>query len=171
MSLAFYPVGLSGRSTLAEDSPGAIRYSEYQGAETREPQVQMRLFNDAGEAAVVGGVYLIVPTGVEEENPKVIDVAADTVVAHRVAVAIEAVADQAWGWFAVGGYVDALVEGTTDVAVGDFLKTTAATSATAFFKDATARSVKSFAVACTAQASATPTLTKVYLLGDLGDVD
>jgi hypothetical protein len=169
------PHGIQGRSTLAEDTPGAIRYGEYvssAGVNTHEPQVMVRLFNDTAAACVKSAIYMVDYDGDEEENPKVIAIAADAAGGGRwVVVATEATADQAWGWFVIFGYVDALVEGTGDVAKDDYLKTTAATSTTGFVVDGTARTVDSFAMATEAQADAGEIAIKVYLLGQRADVD
>jgi hypothetical protein len=130
----------------------------------------VRLYNNSGGATLAGGVYTVTFTGVVTTNPQVIDCAAVTVDV-QVVVALEVIPDGDWGWFAVQGYCDALVDGdSADVAAGDFLKIVAGTNADAFIKDGASRTADSFAIACEANTS-TEALKKVYLFGDFGDID
>lgn len=63
------------------------------------------------------------------------------------------------------GYAEAAVEGTTDVAAGEFLEVLATEAA--FKKDhATTRSVNSVAMAVDAQASNSAVVVSVYLFGE-----
>lgn len=177
--IGFSGYNIQGRSTLADDTPGALRMCSYvtsAGVETKEPQLQVRLFNDTGSAMVVGQVYVTNFDGDEEKNPKVAVISALSAGDERwVVVATATTADQAWGWFVIKGYVDALVEGTTDVAVDDYLKTTAATSTTGLIKDqavGSGRTTKTAAIACAAQTANSNVATKIYLIGDRGvDID
>lgn len=160
--------GIQGLSTLANDAPGAIRYSEYvdsSGVNTHEPQIQVRLYNATGGACVVGRPYMVTYDGDEETNPSVTTPAAVSAPCW-VVFATEATATASWGWFTIAGYDDVLVEGTTDVAKDDFLKITAATTATAMLKDGTTKTTDSIAIACAAQASNSEVLTKCYIIGE-----
>jgi hypothetical protein len=169
-----HPSGFMPRNVAAGDSPGQIRLISYvnsSGVETGEACRIVRLFNDRGAACVLGGVYMVDFDATVAQNLKVATCVAETSVQRQVVVAMAATADQAWGWFAYAGYVDALVDGdTTDVAAGDYLKITAGTNADAFLGNTTSRTVDSFAIAMAANTS-TEALTKVFLLGDPADVD
>ena len=165
------PHGVQPRTTLTDTNPGAGLFNEYidsNGVQTHEPQYWIKVYNGTSGALTKGGVYMVVYDGDEETNPKLAapaTVAADA----QVVVATAASADATWCWVVVSGYVDALVEGTTDVAKDDFLK---ATNAQIYFvKDATTKSTDSAAIACAAQAANSAVLTKVYLIGDLVDID
>jgi hypothetical protein len=135
-------------------------------------RIKRRLYNGRGSATVAGGVYIQQHDGDEETSPRVITCAAQAADVE-VVVSIGIVADASWGWFVYKGYVDALVEGTTDVAKDDTLKVVTASSPAAFIQDTAALVVTpdSVAVACAAQTSATPTLTKVQMFGSRADVD
>jgi len=91
--------------------------------------------------------------------------AATSSVYQRIGVAVNA-ASGAGEWITVQlrGFAEASVEGTTDVAAGDFLEVL--TTENDFKKDGAARTVYSGAVAVDAQPSATPTVVTVYLIGD-----
>jgi hypothetical protein len=168
-----HPSGIIGRSTIANDTPGQVRlvsYTTSAGVETNEPQRQVRLFNDTGAACVKGGVYMVGFDATEEQNPK-IEVCAAVTVNRQLVVAVEATADQTWGWFAYAAYVDALVDGdTTDISAGDYLKIVAGTNPDAFIDDSTSRTADSAAIAMEAN-TGTQALTKVFLFGDPCDVD
>jgi hypothetical protein len=176
MSLAWsVPHGIMGRSTLANDTPGQTRFVSYvsqAGVETNEPQRQIRLFNDLGAAAVVGRPYVITFDGNEEQQPKA-STPATAAADQYVVVAVTAVPDQTWGWYACAGYVNAQVDGdATDVSVGDFLTVTNAIP-TAFTDNTTARTTDSFAIACEANtgAAVAGTQHKILLFGDPADID
>lgn len=173
MAVGFGAHSIQGRSTACDDSPGATKLGSYvtsAGVETKEPQALVRLINNSGGALVKNQVVLVEYTGLGTTNPGVITVAAKTPNYFAV-VATEAVAASAFSWFVFQGYVDALVEGTTDVAVGDFLKLVAGTSSTGFIKDGTAKTTKSFAIAHAAQATDSAVAAKVYLFGETADPD
>jgi hypothetical protein len=67
----------------------------------------------------------------------------------------------------VEGPCTMLVEGTTDVAAGDYLKIAPATFADAAIKEGAALTNSSVGVACAAQAANSKVATKVQLLGVL----
>lgn len=102
-----------------DEVAGHVDTEGYDGTWRKE----MLVFNDTGAALVVGNCYhLTAAGGLEAETPKVIawtDANNDNF--RDLVIATEAVADQAYGWVCFAGTVRAHVEGTTDVAVGDFL--------------------------------------------------
>lgn len=114
-------------------------------------------------SAVVGAQYVVSYDGDEETCPA-LTTAATLAVYQEVAVVLATQgATAGFQWVQVAGKCQMLVEGTTDVAKDDFLELL--NTETSAKKDATTRSVNSFAIACAAQTSATPTLTDVILLG------
>jgi hypothetical protein len=146
---------------------GHVATEGYDGTWRKE----IKVFNDTGGALVVGDCYhLTVAGGLEAETPKVIawtDAGNDNF--RDLVVATEAIADQAYGWVCFAGTVDAHVEGTTDVAVGDFLMldTNSAAGVTALITSGGAVETNStVAVAQEAQATAgVATKAQVFLLG------
>lgn len=133
-------------------------------------QKQIRVFNDTGGALVVGDCYHLTASGLPEENPKVLDFTdAGNDNYRMLVVAVEAIADQSYGWVAFAGYVDAHVEGTTDVAVGDylFLDTNSGGGVTALITSGgTVETNSTVAIACEAQGTAgVATKAMVFLLG------
>ena len=167
-----YTAGVMGRSSLANDTPGARRAVSYiasDGTVTNEPQIQHRIYNGLGAASVTGGAYVIAYDGDEETNPKFI-LPVTAAFDSECCVTPAIVADATWSWVVTAGYVDALVEGTTDVVKDDFLKVTQANGAS-FITDTSTRSADSMAIATAGQTSATPTLTKIFILGGAHDVD
>lgn len=158
--------------TAAGVVPGAERIVKYvdSSGNVSGYQKQVLLYNATGGACVAGAVYMVNYDGDEETNPSVIAEVAGTANREMV-VATAATASTAWGWFVYAGYVDAMVEGTTDVAKDDYLKIVEATDADAFIKDGTTLTADSFAIACAAQAANSAVLTKVFLLGGEHDPD
>jgi hypothetical protein len=172
--MPFSAVGapFQARDTIGSNTPGKMSYSEYvssAGVNTGEPQYRKRVFNNTGGALVTGAVYMVA-YGAAGKNPQIIACAAVTANCY-VCVATEAAADQTWTDVVMEGVVDAMVEGTTDVAAADFLKIVAATDADAFIKDGTTKTTDSFAIALAAQAANSAVLTKVWLTGEIGDID
>lgn len=166
--LGFLAHSYASRSTGCDDTPGALRmayYSSSTGVETKEPQLQIRLINNTGGALVKSQVMLVEFTGLATTNYGVITVATKTPPYYAV-VATEAVAIGAFSWFVIQGYCDALVQGTTAVAAGDFLKIAQATSTTGYLKDGTSKTTSSHAIAHAAQATASNVAAKVCLLGE-----
>ena len=113
----------------------------------------VRLYNATGAAMVTGRVYRVAFDGDEETNPSAVACVTLANVYQNVVVAMSDVAITSWGWFAIQGYCQAFVEGTTDVAKDDFLTVNDATDDDAFIDDTTARTINSFAIACEAQAA------------------
>jgi len=101
-------------------------------------------------------------TGEEATSPAMIDPSA-LAVYQEVGVVLEALTEAGYGWVRVAGICDALVDGTTDVAKGDYLESLATISVV---KDhSTVRSVNSVAVALEAQTEAgSGTLASVEVL-------
>lgn len=70
-----------------------------------------RLFNDTGSALVSRTPYYEVESGMgsaDTNGPRAIALV-DDAKRHRLVVALEAVADQSWGWFAFKGLVDQVI--------------------------------------------------------------
>jgi hypothetical protein len=160
---------------LNGEAPGYRRWRAYLNPTTgvvEGSRLEIRAYNGRGSATVAGGVYLLQFDGDEETSPRVFTCAAQAADVW-VVVSPGILADATWGWFALEGFVDALVEGTQDVAKDDTLKVVTATSPAAFIQDTAAMVVTtdSVAVACAGQTSATPTLTKVQMFGQRADVD
>ena len=171
------PVGVSAAiphpSNLVEGyGPLYTRRVAYKNSsgEIEGDRLEALLFCGVTTAAVKGGVYRIAYDGDEESNPKAVACTAQTI-DQLYCVATAATLENAWGWFAVQGYVDALVDGGTDVAKDDFLKNVAATDADALVKDGTSLSADTIAIACEAETETPATLNKVYLIGRYADTD
>lgn len=114
-------------------------------------------------AKAKGEFQVIQHDGDETFSPKVGD-AATLAVYQEVGVVLEAHAAAGYGWVRVEGIVEALVDGTTDVAKDDYLEVL--NTAISAVKDGTARSVNSVAIANEAQTTAgSTTLATVTLLG------
>lgn len=133
-------------------------------------RTEVRLYNGRGSDTVAGGVYRVVRDGDEETDPAVATITAQTIDQYYVVSPI-IVPDASWGWFAIDGEVDALVEGTTDVSKDDFLAVVSGTAANAFVKEGTAPGTDSLAIATAAQTANSSVLTKVILLGQRADAD
>jgi len=168
--------GIPGRSILAEDSPGFVLHRTYVesydptlttfGRQTQEPQQLMRVWNDAGRALVVGEPLALTYDGDEEELYKVIVPAAIALPEEQwPAIAVYAAADQTWTWVCIGGAVDALVDGTTDVTKDDYLKFAAAGTAH-LIKDGTTRTLDSVGIATLTYTTAAAILQKIILFSD-----
>lgn len=151
--------------TLTNDTPLQAEWRVYETTNNLRC-LAVRLYNGTGAAMVAGRVYRIAFDGDEETNPSAVACVTLASVYQNVVVALEDTAAASWGWFAIQGYCDAFVEGTTDVAKDDFLTCNDATDDDAFIDDTTARTVNSFAIACAAQADNSAVLTRVYLFGD-----
>lgn len=156
------------RDSDANDTPLAYEerhYLDSSGNRTGKVGHLVRLYNATGGVLVLNAVYMVNYSGNPATSPQVIAAAASTPTRELV-VAKEAVAIASWGWFCFSGWTDALVEGTTDVAIGDFLKFASATSTTAFIKDGTTITASSHAIAGAAQTANSEVATLIELLGD-----
>lgn len=138
------------------------------GTESTEQMqyLAVRLYNGTGSALVTGRPYAVEATGAEATQWQAITPAALAVYQH-VVIALEDTAAASFGWFAIQGFVDALVESTTDIADLDYLDVTPGTSAVAMIKDnSTVRSTASVARACEARTANDVGMIRVQLLGD-----
>lgn len=130
-------------------APGHTRTRTwYDDAGNLRTQTVMWLFNDLGAAATVAKPYMVRFQGTAGQSPAVVALAASpTDTPELCCVAITAVADQTWGYFAVEGWCEALVEGTTDCTRGDYLSLDDdIVSGGAFKEDTTTRTKNSFAI-------------------------
>jgi hypothetical protein len=151
------------RSSGSADAPNAIRsVTDASG----NVGWQVRLFKPSGAALSVGQTLRVAYVGAVSGNPQVAAVASGTATFDRLVVASAATASGTWDWYYFEGYCKILVEGTTDVASADFLKSVAGTSTTALIKDGSTRSANSFAIAIDGQTANSEVLTLCYLLGD-----
>jgi hypothetical protein len=174
--------GIPGRSILAEDSPGFIRHATYVeaydptlttfGRQTQEPQRLMRVYNGCARALVKGEPLVVQWDGDEEFFPKVIVPAATTAPDDNwPAIALEVTADLVWCWVVIEGYCDALVLGSASLDKDDFLKMSAAGTASLIVDGAT-KTADSVAIATETQTTVSTILKKIYLLGErMVDVD
>ena len=118
--------------------------------------------------ALKGEVYVVTQDGDEETCPKLV-VAETLAVYQEYAVVLENKgATAGFAWVQVKGKAEVLVEGTTDVAKDDYVEVLNTEKSAK--KDATTRSVNSFAIACAAQAENSAVLTECILLGGPGIV-
>lgn len=120
-------------------------------------------YNNTG-AAIAAGDVLLLTDGYQAGKEKLAGVPATNAVYQWVVVALDAIADAAIGRFQKSGYCEAYVEGTTDVAAGDFLEVL--NNNNEFKKDGAARTVYSVARAVDAQATNSNVKVTVWLLGD-----
>ena len=163
-----WPSGLMGRGVTSNDTPGqrkVVSYVTSAGVDTNEPQFWVRVYNGTGGTLTKYACYMINWTGVASTgNPQIIACTTSTPT-REIVVATEAALTTAWTWVIHAGVCDALVDGTTDVAVSDFLKLTSGTSATAFIKDGTSYTTSSHAIAMAASTLDSANQTKIYLIG------
>jgi hypothetical protein len=154
------------RDTLSTDIPCAVRI-EVDSAGLRRTEI--RLYNAYASAIPIGHPCLVRYDGDEETNPFVVSGAAasGTTVIERFCTPQKAVAASSWGWFTIGGYCQALVEGTTDVAKDDYLKLVIATTS-GLIKDTGTQpgTANSVAIARAAQATNSAVLTDVFLIDE-----
>ena len=155
------------RSSGAADCPGAIRTM---GDASGNYGKQIRLYKPSGAALTVSQVLRVSYVGTSPGVlPAIAAVASGTATFDRLVVAVNATVSGTFDWFWIEGFCPILVEGTTDVAAGDFLKSVAGTSTTALIKDSsTTRSANSFAVAMAAQTANSEVAVLCYLIGDQG---
>lgn len=120
-------------------------------------------------SASAGQPLVLSYDGDEETNPKTITPATNATV--KALVVFPPTAQGATAGFQFcqfRGDAEVLVDGTTDVAKDDLLEVIDA--GTGLIKDGTAKTVQSVAIAQEAQATNANTLTNVYLLGELVNV-
>ena len=129
--------------------------------------VGITLFNDQAGALAIGTVVQVIydPDGTNGLTQGMqAGAPASTAWVTFTAIALESVGVDAIGYFQIAGVCDALVEGTTDVAAGDFLEVL--NTEVSFKKDGTSRTANSAAVALAAQAADSAVLTSVLLIGE-----
>lgn len=128
-----------------------------------EGKTYISAHNGTGAALVPGKVYVLTYGSVEKREVAVGNPATSTF-AVMTGVAVAATPNGEIGWIQVGGICEAYVEGTTDVAAGDFLEVL--NGENDFKKDGTARSTVSAAVAVDAQATDSAVLVTVNLINE-----
>lgn len=171
--LGMFAAGAPPFQNLPNDaSAGCILWTEFTTGSDHLPQCVIRAYNGTGSALTAGRPYILTFDGDEETNPSVAVATASMTgevtsgsALRRVVVALKATANATWDWFAIQGYVNCLVEGTTNVAKDDYLELVPASTATALQKDA-ALGNTSVAIACAAQEDNSEVLCRVFLLGE-----
>jgi hypothetical protein len=129
---------------------------------------EIYLYNGTGGTLTQYGVYLVSDDGTAN-SPLVKSItSAASGTFREVAVAINATNSGSGDWFyALGVIPNALVNGTTPVAIGDPLKISVATSAVAFIKDSPGSGAEwsdnTFGTAMAAQAAASNVAIKIRL--------
>lgn len=165
--VGFFIGGASTRNTKLGADGAASFCSEYHSGSDILPCRIIRAFNNTGAALVAGRPYVITWLGDETKNPTVAVATASltgTVALWSVVVALHATADQTVDDFVLEGYCDCLVNGTTDVAISDFLRLVPATQSTSLIKDAATMSNQSCAIACAASTANSDNTTRIYLM-------
>lgn len=113
-------------------------------------------------SAVKGEAYVVTYDGDEETCPKLV-AAATAAFYQEIAIVLADQTAAGFAWVQVAGKVEALVEGTTDVAKDDFLELL--NTEKSMKKDGTTRTVNAIAIACEAQTANSAALIDVILLG------
>lgn len=160
------PLGVTG--TLPTRTP----YPQLDGALVRQvkdangmPQTQIRLYNGTGGVLTAARLYVVGYGGTTTTapNPRVAAPATSTVQKYYV-VSLAASADAAYDWFVLAGYCSLGLEGTTDIAAGDFIK--AVNAQVYAVKDATSLSAVSVGLALEAQAADSVVNKIAYMTGE-----
>ena len=125
--------------------------------------VGLTVYNGTGSAMALGDVAVLTFGYASGSYMKATTPATSSVYQY-VVVALEAIASTAIGRVQIIGECEAYVEGTTDVAAGDFLEVT--NTKNEFYKDGSSRSTNSAAIAVDAQATNSNVLSTVFLLGE-----
>ena len=166
MSFAGYPRIASAIDTLSNDFPFQ---TETRNNSDGTLYKVVRAYNGTGSAATANACYVLRYDGDEETNPSIVAASTSvtgTTAINYVVVATDAIAAASFGWYAIHGVYDVLVEGTTDVAKDDYLELVQSTSATALVKDGTSLTINSVAIACAAQAANSAVATRCFLFGE-----
>lgn len=126
-----------------------------------------KVYNGTGSALVANRPYMLTFAGAAttSPNPQVTALAASGS-ARQIVIAHEAIPNGEWGLVCYQGYHDCGVEGTTDVAAGDYLLVSAGVSTTGLVKDGTTLTNASVAIAMEAQAANSVVDKRVFLIGD-----
>lgn len=149
MPLTAYPMVPTWDADAFTAAPGHVRAHTMIDDEGYERQQHLKwLKNDTGGTLVVGTPMVIRSKGGGDEPHCVAALAAaPTDTPEEIAVVLTALVDQAWGWFCVEGFCEALVEGGTDCTAGDYLSADVnIVSGGAFKEDSTTRTKNSFAM-------------------------
>lgn len=167
----------------ADVLPGVIKFFENKGADQASvinPENidgtgywAIRAYNADGAALAVGKVYELQVSGTDGTDPQVKKFVDGTSLVYRLGVvAVNATPSATWDWFAFKGVVPfALVDGTTDVAVGDCLKidTNSAGGVSVMVQDTgngwTSATNQTIAIAMATSTANSANTTKVHLLG------
>jgi hypothetical protein len=181
--MSFFGIGpdnstLARLDTTSNQGLGKIRWvankdadvSGHVDTESVDGSGHWEMFVYAGNALVKYTAYHLTFDGDPTKNPKAISwTDANNDNTRFCCIAVEAVSSAGYGWVAVAGAVDAFVEGTTDVAVGDYLMidTNSAAGLTALITSGgTVETNSTVAIAQEAQATAgVATTARVFLLG------
>lgn len=125
--------------------------------------VGVTAYNATGSAQAAGDVAVLT-FGYASGTEVNAGVAATSSVYQYVVVALDAIASGAIGRYQISGYCEAAVEGTTDVAAGNFLEVL--NTEESFKKDGTSRTTNSVARAVDAQATNSAVVVTVFLFGE-----
>ena len=106
--------------------------------------------------------------GDSANNPKAVAPTTSTVPRQTVVATKDQGSEAGFQFCVTKGYCKALVNGTTNVAISDFLEVI--NGADNAIKDDTSQTVNSFAIANEAQTASSDTLTEVYVLGEKSQV-
>lgn len=126
------------------------------------------LFNDQASAIAKGDVVVVgydpdgtsgLAQGMQAHAP-----ATSTTIYAYTAIALEAVAVDAVGYFQVSGVCQAFVDGTADVVAGDFLEVLNGTNE--LIKEGTTKATGSVGIALEAQAEDSNVLISIYKIGE-----
>ena len=148
-----YPYGIGEPGEIVEWKDGRSFICAYFDAGTLSP------------ATALKGAALAISYDTGDTLRQPIAIAVGTLAVYRyIGVTLQAITAAGWYWMQIAGEVDALVEGTSDVAKGDYLEVL--NTEDSFKKDhATVRSVNSVAVALAAKTANSEVLTPVWLIG------
>ena len=176
MPLTAYPMVPAWDPDAFSAAPGPVRMVTFYDDESHLRQrMEKWLYNDTGGALTIGRPYMIRYAGAGEK-PLNIDAAlvatnADT--PEEICVAVRATPDATWDYLAGEGFVEALVDGTTDCTAGDYLSVDDdIVSGGGFKEDTTARTKNSFAIYMdpTDETTAGVTLRLIRLFGEAAEV-
>ena len=139
---------------------------DYRNGENVEQEVIYQCYNDLGSAVVAGEMFFLSYEGdADSLSPTArptLMVPATSAIYRKVVVALEAVADQAWGKFMYAGHCPLVLCAST-VAINDYLQGVTATRVAG--DDSTTQTIDSFGIAVT-DYSATTTGCEAILFGE-----
>ena len=126
-------------------------------------------YNETGSAITAQGE--VVTVAYSNDKGTEVNAVVTTAFLVRTAVSLDAVDEHALAWFKIGGEAEAGVEGTTDVAAGNFLEVLNGELAFKRDGDGSARTAESAAVAIDAQAANSVVVVTVRLLPEQHLID